>query len=131
MEIDITEIVEYENPADYAASVFELGQDAGAITWAAAVQSADRLLVLESEWREEVTRWLRGFGAWGDDELARMSDREVKALLLQFIAGDLREAGFDYFSEQPFDWDAYEKREDTNGRVFRGDGGKIYYDIGD
>lgn len=132
MEIDITEIVEFENPADYSASVAELGPMAGNITWRAALMNAERLLRLPQEWREELVDWLRGFGAWSDKELEAYTDVELKALLLQFIAGDLREAGFDYYSEEPFDWreEPFDWREDLTGRLFVGDDGKIYYYVG-
>lgn len=126
MEIDITEIVEFENPADYSASVAELGPMAGNITWRAALMNAEKLLRLPQGWQEELVDWLRGFGAWSDEELKAYADVELKALLLQFIAGDLREAGLDYYSEEPFDC-----HEDITGRLYVGDDGKIYYCVGE
>src|SRR5574337_580431 len=94
MEIDITQFVNDECPVDFSASVAEIGNDAGRQTWSAAMETAPDYLaqfITNTDARDELTRWIRGFGAWNDAEIAAWSDTELCALLIQFIAGDLRE----------------------------------------
>lgn len=133
MEIDITEFFETAEAFDYSASAADLGQDAGKITWRAAVDDATNVYpgLLDTEekrdaWRDD----LRGFGAWEDEEIAAWSEDELTALLIQFISGDIREME-DLCGD---DWEAYrvlQERGTCSGRLYRGDDGRVYFYIGD
>lgn len=79
------------------------------------------------EQQSELRDWIRGFGAWDDEELAAMSDQETNALLLQFIAGDIREQEhFDTIEE----WEAACESGQCSGALCQGDGGRWYYYVG-
>lgn len=131
-EIDITRLVSAIEPRDYAASVAEFGPDAGRITWEAACDDALDLFGLHFD-RETFDAFFAGFGAWSEDELAAHTDAESAALMLQFIAGDIREAP-DTFA--PFSaewWQQYEEAAEqgkVSGRIGRGIDGRVYYYIG-
>lgn len=134
MEINITNIVANIAPMDYSASAAEMGQDASKITWAAACEDALELFGDQFD-REEFDAYFAGFGAWSDKELAAHTDRESAALMLQFIAGDIRESDFDGWPAQWSDewWTEYEKAASAGtvtARIGRGDDGQIYYYIG-
>lgn len=135
MEINITELIANIAPMDYAASAIELGANAGRITWAAACEDALELFGDQFD-REAFDNYFSSFGAWSDEELAAHSDRESAALMLQFIAGDLRECEFSDWPEPFTDawWTEYEKAASAgtvSARIGRGDDDQIYYYIGD
>jgi hypothetical protein len=101
MEINVTELVRMHldpegdyNMRDFSASQAELGPRAGQITWRAANDYFhDRpLLVDGNDDLYDLECWILEFGAWDQSEVDTMSDTELNALLLQFIAGDIREA---------------------------------------
>ena len=127
MEINISELFRTIAPRDYSANVAEIGADAGPSTWRAACEDADELFTGENFNREAFDSYFRSFGAWSDEELAAHSDAECKALMLQFIAGDMR----DYCDDvAEWDWDEYESG-DYSGRIGRGvEPGTVYYYIG-
>lgn len=134
MELDITAIVRGIEPRDYSASRVELGDDAGAITWGAACRDA-RALFGDQFNREAFDAYFRGFGAWDDEALAAHTDEESAALMLQFIAGDMRECEFSDWPEA-FSaewWPLYEAAASEGtvcGRIGRADDGCILYYIG-
>lgn len=134
-ELNITGIIATIAPMDYSASAFEIGDDASSITWAAACDDALELFGDQFN-REEFDSFFSGFGAWCDDELAAHTDRESAALMLQFIAGDIRACEFPDWPE-PFTvawWKEYEKASSAGavcGRLSRGDDKQIYYYIGE
>lgn len=134
-ELNITNIVASIAPMDYSASAIELGVNAGRITWEAACNDALGLFGDQFD-REEFDAYFSGFGAWSDEELAAHSDKESAALMLQFIAGDLRECEFSDWPAPFTDawWAEYEKAVSAGtvaGRIGRGDDGQIYYYIGE
>lgn len=140
-ELDVTAIVASIAPRDYSASVAELGNDAGRITWEAACEDA-RELFGDTFDRESFDAYFSGFGAWDDEELAAHTDEECAALMLQFIAGDMREADFSSYADieggaEPFTdewWPQYEKASEAGtvaGRFFRADDGRVFYYIGE
>jgi hypothetical protein len=93
MELNITEFFNAAAPMDYSASVAEIGAGAGRATWQAAVEDAPDWPLLDTDKKREAFRnHVRGFGAWDDAEIAEWSARELTALLIQMIAGDIREA---------------------------------------
>lgn len=139
-ELDISALVASIAPRDYSASVAELGNDAGRITWRAACEDA-RELFGDTFDRESFNAYFSGFGAWDAEELAAHTDEECAALMLQFIAGDMREADFSNYADiedgaEPFTdewWSQYEKASETGTvarRFFRADG-RIFYYIGE
>ena len=132
MELDITEVFNkiVGEPQLYSASQFELGPDAGKITWQAAnTFSNDTLLLNTDEKQEAAIGFFAGFGAWSDDELRVMSRQELNALLVQFIAGDIRESVS--LQDDPIDWDEYEaecQQGTVAGYLFYSEG-KVYYTL--
>lgn len=90
VDIVITKLAKEIAPRDYSASRMELGENAGKITWAHACEDALEMFG-DAFNREAFDSFFAGFGAWDDAELAAHTDRESAALMLQFIAGDLRE----------------------------------------
>lgn len=137
MELNITEFFNNAAPKDYSASVAEIGQNAGAYTWRAAVDDAPDYNFLDTdEKREEFRRYVKGFGAWNESEIAAWSDVELNALLIQMIAGDMREVPG---MSGPADWDWAKYQElaeegTISGRMFGGPmstDGQVYYYIGD
>lgn len=96
MEIEITEFYDNAGMIDYAASVAEIGENAGADTWRAACDDSGDFMMLDDEDKREAFKdYIKGFGAWEDAEIAAWSHIELNALFMQFIAGDIRN-GEDY-----------------------------------
>lgn len=131
MDIDVTKLVQNIAPMDYSASIAEIGFNAGPVTWAAACEDALELFGDQFE-RESFDGYFRDFGAWDDAELAAHTDRESAALMLQFIAGDIREAEIAEWGPvfSAGWWHAYEASDQVSSRFGRGDDGRIYYYIG-
>ena len=132
MEINISRFFEGVDASEFSASVAELGQDAGKITWDNARSYANERPLLTSDAELNALRdHMRGFGAWEDDEIAGWDKDECNALLVQLISGDIREAGLD--TNEP-DWQEYEEGSQAgqySGRMFCGVDGQIYYYLGD
>lgn len=96
MELNITEFYNTAGMIDYAASVAEIGENAGVDTWQAACEDSNDYMILDNEEKREAFRqYVKGFGAWDDSEIAAWSDIELNALLLQMIAGDVRSGEVD------------------------------------
>lgn len=131
MEIDITEFFMNAAPMDYSASVAEIGQDAGPCTWNAAKEDSAEYMILDTEdKRQAFQEYVKGFGAWSDEEIAAWSEIELNALCMQFLAGDMREANI---GGPDTDWDAYDAdcREGVAvGRIYKGDDGRVYFYCG-
>ena len=132
MQIDITECFNACAPRDYSASIAEIGADAGAHTWRAACDDAPDWPMLDSPGKLQAMRdYVRGFGAWDDAEIAGMPDLHLQALFLQFIAGDMREAGLE---ARPVDWQARQTRAESGSipaRIYPGDDGRVYFYLGE
>jgi hypothetical protein len=131
MELNITHFFTDAAPMDYSASVAEIGNDAGRSTWQAACEDSSDYPMLDSDEKREAFRaYVKGFGAWSHDEIAAWSDSELNALLIQMIAGDIREASLD--TEDP-DWEQYQQDSEAgriSGNIFKGTDAQIYYYIG-
>jgi hypothetical protein len=132
MELNITRFFNEAAPMDYSASAAEIGQNAGRDTWIAACGDAPEY----AEWldtedkRDEFRRYVKSFGAWDKEEIAAWTNDELTALLMQMIAGDIREGNLD--TESP-DWEAYREMSEhgqISGHIYPGDDGQIYYYIG-
>ncbi len=124
MEIDITTFLKnHEGMIEFSASRAE-GYE-GHETWQNALDyfgdnpylmsSDDELNELDSHFSE--------YGAWDDEERATWTVRDYNALLLQFIAGDIRERQH-YVDDD--DMESYE--ENVGGRIWVDvDGSACYY----
>lgn len=113
-QINITKFVAQACPRDYSASVAELGNNAGRITWAQAQEDAGYWQFLNTEADLQTFRdWLKPWGAWDEEEIAAMSPRDLNALLIQWIAGDMRECGISADMSSA-DWQAVEQRQQGN-----------------
>ena len=103
----------------------ELGEHAGEITWNRALVAARRWNLLDTPDKQAAFRaHVRGFGAWSDAEIEGFSSVELNALLIQLIAGDIREAGLDSGTT----WEEYNASENA-GRLLQGIDGRVYYDL--
>ena len=126
MELDITEFFNEARPADYSASVAEIGEHAAQITWNRAIVAARRFDLLDTDEKAAAfAAYIRGFGAWSDADIEGFSLVELNALLIQLIAGDIREEGID--AGVPLESEAC----DNYGRLFQGTDGRIYYSLSD
>jgi len=129
MELNITRFFTEAPVRDYSASVAEIGADAGQITWANACDDAGDYDLLDTDEKREAFRaYVRGLGAWDDDEIAAWDDVELNALCMQFISGDIREfrewAGGDWE-----EWQARAQAGVLSGNMFRAGDGAIYYSM--
>lgn len=131
MNLNITDFFNHACPSYYSASAAELGDDAGRITWANAVDAADQWpdwLDTEDK-RDEFRAHVRTFGAWDESEVAAWSDTELTALLIQMVSGDIRESGLlDGKTWPEYLSDAEAGR--VSGNLYRGDTGGVFYYIG-
>lgn len=131
MELNITEFYNNASPRDYSASVAEIGANAGPDTWRAACDdSPDYMILDDDDKRQAMREHMRGFGAWSDAEIAAWSDTELNALLIQCIAGDIRES----FLADGGTWAMYYQQAEqgiVSSRLFSDDNGQVYYTIGD
>jgi hypothetical protein len=115
MELNITRFFRDAAPMDYSASRAEIGNDAAKLTWRAAVDDSESFMLLDTDDKRDAFRaHVREFGAWSQEEIAAWSAVELNALLLQMIAGDMREPV-----------------GQCSSRISRGDDGDVYYYIGD
>ena len=88
MKIDITDLIS-EDLGMFSGSAAELGDNAGQITWRNALEYVTGNPIVPNA--DAARDYFESFGAWSADELKAMSDQEINALALQFIAGDVRE----------------------------------------
>jgi hypothetical protein len=130
MELDITQFFQNAAPMDYSASIAEIGRDAGPSTWRAACEdSSDYPLLDTEEKREAFKEFAQSAGFSEADEFSTWASETLNALCIQWIAGDMREAGLhaDMTDEE---WTAYGADDNKAGRIYRGDSGRIYFYIG-
>lgn len=137
-ELNITHLFADDSafsPFDCSNNRATLGDNAGQLTWQASVETAQAIvppLLDTDEKRQEFRDYVKDFGAWTEEEIAAWNDTELNALLLQFIAADVREAFHDAeFSE--WDWADYQERAERgsiSGHIYRGDDGQVYFYIG-
>lgn len=129
--IDVTQFVQTCSMRDFSASVAEIGSNAGAATWQASIEESEEFDFLPTpELLQEFREWLKPWGGWSEDEIAAMSDAHLRALCLQWIAGDWREC-FDC-SPDAVDWDDYGTRASEGNcpsSFYRDDAGLIFWDM--
>lgn len=86
-EIDVSCLINDVDPFVLSHSIAEAGE---ANKWSDALDVAkDHGLDISN--RKAVKRFFAGFGAWKRDEIAKWTDTELDALVLQYAAGDFRE----------------------------------------
>lgn len=126
-------------PSDYSASMAEIGQQAGPDTWRAAMDDAEDWPILsDAAALDSFLTQCESSGAWTNEDLQRMTPQEIKALALQWLAGDMRD-----ILQLPFgvrvdpaavDWDAVQARCEggqCSGSIFPGDDGMVYWTVGE
>jgi hypothetical protein len=131
MEIDITTLAEV-NAFNLSHSIAEGGENAGKNTWENSKAEAERHSILNTP---EKLAAMRGFaassGGWTRKEIADWPDSEVNALFLQWIAGDVRELGYDSLAD--VDWQDAEEQQSAGlvpSNLFKGIDGKLYFYLG-
>lgn len=131
MEINITDFFCTGQAHLYSASVAELGENAGKLTWLNALGYANKHRMLETEEQLEAFKvFVKETGGWTQEEISHWTNHELNALFVQFVAGDIREAGLD---EHLPDWDAYYQAAGAglvSSRMFKADDNQVFYDIG-
>lgn len=128
LEIDVSFLLETE-ASQFSASQAELGPNAGKITWANACEAC-HLINLTPEEILEAKKYIKTWGAWEHDEIDNWSEDETKALIVQYAAGDYREAESVAWDDTNWciDWEEYEReaqRGRISGNLFMHDG-KLY-----
>lgn len=125
LEIDITEFASVDT-WKFSHSIAEGGQSAGRDTWNASKRYASgNPLLANADERAEAVDYFAEFGAWEREELERMATEndgaEINALLLQYIAGNIRESGYDSLQSivEEGAWEEYEARQEA-GEVSSG-----------
>jgi hypothetical protein len=138
MQLNITTFFNSDvDMSDISGSRMEHGDDAARITWNNAKEATRSHVppLLDTEEKLDAMRdHVRGFGAWSRDELAEYSAEDLNALLLQFIAGDIREVCSPDDMTADSWWKEYEsgcERGTYAGRMYRGDDGLVYYYLGE
>ena len=125
-EIDITPLVTRHgfDPYNLSNSRANLGENAGKITWENSRHEASGCILLESEGQREAFRdFVKGCGAWSAEEIAAWNETELNALLIQWIAGDIREGFGDDLPEKFWRWDwAKYRQQSESGRI----SGRLY-----
>lgn len=135
-EIEITALVTDTDspfvPFDMSNNRATLGDDAGRLTWQASKECGESIDLLNSPERIEAWKdWVRSSGGWNQEEIDAMPHADLNALLLQWIAGDIREA---FGDADCADWDWTKYREDSEaGRIsstlFITEDDRIYFSI--
>jgi hypothetical protein len=131
MYIDITSLLELDL-FDLSHSQAEGGESAGQNTWNASKAQAKETTLLDTEEKLEAMRdFARSSGGWTREEIAAWNAEEINALFLQWVAGDVRQAGADSLDE--IDWEEYEEMA-MQGRIpsniSKGDDGQISFYLG-
>lgn len=141
MEIKITDFWNDGDMQRYSASRAELGDKAAEVTFHSAKEAVpDYLKRLPKGGIKAVRDWLLEFGEWDsytDIDKGDMDGQTCRALLLQIIAGDIREATAlidkDTTDWTDKEWEEYQKLSDegtVSGRLFKGIDNHIYFYVG-
>jgi hypothetical protein len=132
MQINITRFFNEAPVFDFSHSQMEGGPNAGPETWNNAKDAAaESPLLTTPEQLDALREYVKGFGAWDDEEIAAWSDNEVNALFIQLLSGDMREAGLDNEPDEDA-WKEYESRAEAGqcqSNIYKGDDGEIYYSL--
>ena len=133
MEININKYFENELcPSDFSASVVEMGQDAGVLTWSYPNEEAqDTILLTTFEQFAEFIDHVESMGMDFSEDEKPMTGIELNALFIQLISGNIRES--EGLSEYPINWDLYEEEANygqISSNIFKGTDSNIYYYLG-
>ena len=91
MDLNVTPIMS-EDCSLMSASRFELGENAGQITWANCLAFAESQPLLATDaTRDEIREHFASYGAWETDEIESWSDIELSAMIWQEAAASMRE----------------------------------------
>lgn len=123
MEIDITKFFNEEDGYQFSAR-----------TWRNAVKEGETSPLLKTEEELQALRdYVKDFGAWEEEEIAAWSPAEVNGLFIQLISGDMREIeSLCTNDDGSIDWEEYERLAEKGtigGNLYRGDDGRIYYNL--
>lgn len=126
MEINVTKLVNEDNAPMLSGSVFELGEDAGRITWNNSKDYAASNGLLTLDQIEPMKEYFRGFGAWSKEEIAAWTEIEVQALFVQEVASNIREMeSFDTYEDYQA---AVEKfKGQASGNLFKSENEWFFY----
>ena len=117
-----------EDAFQFSASAHEMGENAGRITWNNAKDGPQ--LLTNDDQREAFKEWIADFGAWDESEREAMTDQELNALLVQFVSGDIREAGADSLEDiDPAKLMEDQENEGICSNLFQDDSGTWFYSI--
>ena len=131
LEINVSCLIDDIEPFELSGSIAERGKDAAAETWSNACDAA-RSTEIDLIDESEVRDYFRSFGAWEDDEIDGWTTEELRALILQEAAGDLRTLQ----SVAPgdgvagVDWDkafALAKRGEVSSSLWPNDGCELWF----
>ena len=109
--------------------------NAGNLTWANANAAVYLYSLLDTDEKLSAFRaFVKESGGWSGDEVERFSDKELNALCIQWIAGDMREpVGFDMGPQMDAeDWEEYDAQCSAGqiaGRIFMGNDFRIYWSM--
>lgn len=134
MEYDITEFFNEEEPSNFSSSAFELGDNAGIITWNNANDAAEEYAYLldTEEKKETFKRFVLESGGWSEAEVEAWDDKELVALLLQWISGEMRECDL-YAGMDEGAWKEYQQQAEQGlvaGHIYGGPlsvDGRVYF----
>ncbi len=133
-ELDITDFFKNAAAADYSASRAEYGENAARITWSNALR-AEWQLLKTNEQREAFRGFVRSSGGWSAEEIAAWDDKELNALCVQWVSGDIREVpGVSEGDWTDEEWKIYEECAQcgaVSSRLYRADDGAVYFYIGE
>lgn len=91
MDIEITALLDLDQFA-LSHSAAEGGWNAGPETWQASLEQATETPLLNTPEKLQAMRdFARESGGWSEEERAAWTDKEINALFLQWIAGDVRQ----------------------------------------
>lgn len=131
MEIKITEFFKSAAPMDFSASIAEIGENAGEQTWRAALEEAEDTQLLINQEQIEAFREFAISCGFSEPDL---SDTELQALFIQWIAGDMRQMGLNRSSDfDSINWEEIEeaqKQGQIPSNIYRGTDGEIYFYAG-
>ena len=114
----------------FSGSVMELDDNAGRITWNNAMEYVSGKPIVPD--CDTARDYFESFGAWTEGELKAMSEQEINALALQFIAGDVREIEDKCADDNGnIDWDEYEEQASAGQLpgTYYTDSGRVYMDL--
>jgi hypothetical protein len=125
MDIDITRLVEEVELFDLSASIAERGPNAGPETWKNSMAEASEHPLLTADQLDAARDYFREFGAWDDEEIDAWSPEEVNAMVVQYVAGNLREIeALCMGDDGEIDWDKVEELDSAgriSGSIYRAD----------